>query len=227
MMTMFDIERSREIIMSIDDAKSVTQQRKPRRRKFYDMSFDYSMGGMPGYSLDNLGQVTLRPPSGQRGFPKYPEAPRILFDKDAGRLPPDLEQFHAYWLVSDRTKSVLQAVDPTGFIFVACKVRIPGGDYDGPDYWLCDVIRVLDALDETQSRLKISRRGETGYLYSGEKHYSLAGGAELVFKDDIIGNMHVFRMAYQEPTVICDQVLKDACKAAGLKGIKFRDASKL
>jgi hypothetical protein len=136
-----------------------------------------------------------------------------------------LELYYDYWLVSDRTKSVFEAIDPAGFAFVACEVRVHPDDYDGPGYWLCDVVRVLDALDETQSSLKISRRDEADYPYSGEKHYSLAGGVELIFREDTIGEAHVFRMAYSG-AVICDQLLKDAWKVAQIKGIKFKDASK-
>jgi Immunity protein family (Imm11) len=150
--------------------------------------------------------------------------PRSLFDKSAGRLPQDLEEVGAYWLVSDRTKSVFEAVDPAGFAFLACDVRPPSGDYDGPGYWLCDVVRVLDALDEARSRLKIGIREDKAYSDFGKKYYSLAGGRELVFRDDAIGDAHVFRMEYLQPVVICDQTLKDACKAGGLKGIEFDGA---
>ena len=46
----------------------------------------------------------------------------------------------------------------------------------------------------------------------------------LVFRDDAIGDAHVFRMEYLQAVVICDQTMKDACKAGGLKGIKFDGA---
>jgi hypothetical protein len=161
---------------------------------------------------------------GRRGFRDYPEVPRFLFDKKVGRSPRDLELFHAYWLVSDRTKSVFEAVDPAGFAFLACDVRLPRGDYDGPPYWLCDVVRVLDALDEAQSHLKIGIREDRAYSDFGKKYYSFSGGRELVFRDDAIGDAHVFRIEYLQAVVICDQTMKDACKAGGLKGIKFDGA---
>ena len=47
----------------------------------------------------------------------------------------------------------------------------------------------------------------------------------LVSKEDVVGSAHIFRMAHRDPTVICDQRLKDTCKTAGLKGIKFKDAA--
>jgi hypothetical protein len=137
-------------------------------------------------------------------------------------LPQDLEEFHAYWLVSDRAKSVFQAVDPAGFAFLACDVRLSSGDYDSPGYWLGDVVRVLEALDEARSRLKIGIREDKAYSDFGKKYYSLAGGRELVFRDDAIGDAHVFRMEYLQPVVICDQTMKDARKADGAKGNQVR-----
>ncbi len=205
--------------------------RRPGKRKFYHMTFNYR-GGPPGLRLQNRDVLApddkvLHAPPGRRGFPNYPEPPRFLFDRKLGRTPRDLELFNAYSLASDRTKIVFQAIDPDAFVFVRCEVTVPQGKYDGPSYWLCDVVRVLDALDETRSRLTIERRGQPDYSYAGEKHYSIAGATELVFKQDAIGNAHVFRMAYGQRTVICDDVLRDACRAAGLTGIRFRDASRL
>jgi hypothetical protein len=196
------------------------------------MSFDYTSGGRPGLRLENLevlapGEKVLRTPAGRRGFPHYPVPPRFRFDRKLGRTPRDLELFNAYSLISDRTKIVFQAIDPGAFAFVRCEVTVPQGNYDGPNYWLCDVVRILDALDETRSRVKIRRRGESDYIYRGEKFYDVSGTAELVFKQDVIGDFHVFMMPHLGSTVICDDVLKDACKVAGLRGIKFRDASKL
>jgi Protein of unknown function (DUF1629) len=219
--------RSEHIIMTSDTMKPVARQRKPRTR--YEMLFDYNKKGNQGYLLENLlslapDEKALRPPPGRRGFRDYPEMPRFLFDKSVGRLPQDLELFHAYWLVSDRTKSVFEAVDPAGFAFLACDVRLPRGDYDGSPYWLCDVVRVLDALDEAQSRLTIGIRESKAYSDFGKKYYSFSGGRELVFRDDAIGDARVFRMEYLQAVVICDQTMKRACKAAGLKGIKFDGA---
>jgi hypothetical protein len=213
--------------MTSDNGKPVARQHKPRAR--YLMTFDYGKGGNPGFLLENRlslapDEKALRPPPGRRGFRDYPEVPRFLFDKKLGRSPRDLEQSGNYWLVSDRTKSVFEAVDPAGFAFLACDVRLPRGDYDGLPNWLCDVVRVLDALGEAQSHLKIGIREDRAYSDFGKKYYSIAGGHELVFQDDAIGDAHVFRMEYLLPTVICDQTMKDACKAARLKGIRFNGA---
>lgn len=75
--------------------------------------------------------------------------------------------------------------------------------------------------------MKIGIRDDKAYSDFGKKYYSLAGGAKLTFRDDAIGEVHVFRMAYQQATVICDQAMKDGCKAAELKGIMFKDVSNI
>jgi hypothetical protein len=208
--------------MSDQAAKATKRVPKPKARKFYKMGPDFTRGGAPGYVIENkstllMGRRVLGPEPGQQGFPNYPEPPRVLFDKKLGRPPRDLELCSEYWLISDRMKTVLEAVDPAGVAFVRCEVRLRGGEL-GPLYWLCDVVRILDAVDEMASRLRI-------YDKQGRKTYSLVGGASLVFKEDVVGPAHVFRMAYMEPAVICDQLLKDSCKAAGLKGITFSDAA--
>ena len=102
------------------------------------------------------------------------------------------------------------------------------GQYDGPKFWLCDVVRVLDALDESQSRLRIGIRDDIRFLDHGRKYYEfLAFGGKLVFREIAIGNAHIFRMAHKELTYICDQEFKDACKSAGLKRIRFKDVLKM
>lgn len=197
------------------------RESKPKAHKFYHMSHDFTRGGAPGFELENeetlkqgrraIGHVPWRP-----GFPDYPEPPRFLFDKKFGRPPRDLEQYNVYWVVSDHMKSVLETVDPDGVAFLKCDVRLRDGQR-GPERWFCDVLRILDAVDEDASTIKIKYEGT-------RKIYSLLGSPDVVFKEDVVDPAHIFRMAYLEPEIICDDELKRACKAAGLKGILFQDA---
>jgi hypothetical protein len=48
---------------------------------------------------------------------------------------------------------------------------------------------------------------------------------KFVALDSVNPTVGEFRMDYAETTIICDHVLKDVCKAAGVKGIMFRDAA--
>jgi Protein of unknown function (DUF1629) len=150
----------------------------------------------------------LSPLSGRRGFPDFPETPLILVKKKSHRPLRDLEDCRSYWLISERAKQVFERVDPEAFTFVKCDVRFATGE-PGPDYWLCDVVRVLDALDEAASRI------------------STFSWSSLVFNENVVGSAHAFRMLQRGSVVICDQSLRDACKAAGLKGIWFTDADDL
>ena len=111
----------------------------------------------------------------------------------------------------------MEFVDQEAFAFLKCKVLMPDGS-DGPPYWLCDVVRVLEALDEEKSAIKIRTASD------GSKVYGMMGNPRLIFKEELIGSCHVFRMKFFEARVICDDDMKLACKAAGLTGLSFLEA---
>ncbi len=92
-----------------------------------------------------------------------------------------------YWLVSDRTKQVLETIDPEGVVFMKCDVHFRDGE-PGPTYWLCDVLRILDAVDEDASKVGINYDQKTG-----QKGYGIIG-AKLVFKEEVVGPAHIFRV---------------------------------
>ena len=75
-------------------------------------------------------------------------------------MPRELEQYSGFWLVSERMKDVLEDVDPGVCAFVRCELILAGGN-KGPAYRLCDVQRILDALDEVQSHVRVNRQGDT------------------------------------------------------------------
>jgi hypothetical protein len=74
-------------------------------------------------------------------------------------------------------------------------------------------------LDEQASELRIFDDAQG-------KQYLLTGPTRLIFREDVVGPAHVFRMAFMEVTIICDQAMKDACRQAGLKGVRFSDVGK-
>nr|WP_258719550.1 MULTISPECIES: DUF1629 domain-containing protein [unclassified Bradyrhizobium] len=194
---------------------------KAKARRFYVVGLARFQTA-PGWEMENLavlagGRQVLIPPPG-RGFVPFPEPPRLVIDKSLGRAPTDWELFHDYHLVSDRMKSLLEVLDMEGVRFVRCETRYRDGRA-APTYWLCDVVRVLDAVDEAKSVLEIE------YPTPGRKVYNLRGRSSLVFKEDSVGAAHIFRLLFY-PTIVCDQVAKDACKEAGMRGIGFTDATK-
>ena len=123
--------------------------------------------------------------------------------------------FGDYWLVSDRLKVLFEALDASAFAFQSCDVLTSRGSA-GPTYWLCDVVRVLEAFDEqTSQRLRQNRL----------KFPSLRTARLLYFDAVAIGKAHIFRNPYWIPDIFCDQFVKDACKRAGIKGLRFVDCT--
>jgi Protein of unknown function (DUF1629) len=199
----------------------MANQRKPKVRRFYIISFS-AAETRSYFEVENLdvlraGAPALYPPEGRRGFPAYRETPRVVIGKtrDANRLT-DIERFHSFWLISDRLKMLFESIDPHAFAFQACDVKLRDGS-TGPVYWLCDVVRVLDAFVQGTLEDIPTYRERTGLIYRG-----FLGDTTLVFNVDMIGASHVFRTPYSFMDVFCDQSLKDACKHAGIKGIRFR-----
>jgi uncharacterized protein DUF1629 len=196
---------------------------KVKAPKFYKIGPDPRIAGEPGWRIQNLnallmGRPVLCPPIGQRGFDAFPDAPLLVIAPSSGRPPYDLEQCHDYWLVSDALKNTLERVDAAGVAFVRCEVWIEDGSR-GPSYWLCDILRLLDAVDEENSHVTVK--------FVPNRIYSLLGGASLTFKADVVNSSHIWRTPYMEDLVFCDDRMREACKEADLAGIRFRDASKL
>lgn len=197
--------------------------RKVKTPKFYAIGPDPRIAGEPGWRIQNLnallmGRPVLCPPIGLRGFDAFPEAPLLVIDPSSGRAPYDLEQCYDYWLVSDALKNTLERIDAGGVAFVRCEVWLRDGDR-GPSYWLCDILRLLDAVDEANSHVTVK--------FATNRIYSLLGGASLAFKTDVVNRSHLWRTRYLEDLVFCDDSVREACKEADLAGMRFRDASKL
>lgn len=194
---------------------------KAKDRKFYVVC----IGGFhtaPGCEMENLAALTngrqvLIPPR-EQGFVPFPESPRLVIDKSLGRAPADWELFHDYRLVSERMKNLLERLDPKGVRFVRCETRYQDG-LTAPPYWLCDIVRVLDALDEAKSDIEIE------YPTPDRKVYNLRKRSCPIFKEESVGTARIFRLRFYA-MVVGDNVLKDACKEAGIGGIGFTDATK-
>jgi hypothetical protein len=108
-------------------------------------------------------------------------------------------------------------VDPDAFAFAACDYVLPDGS-KGPQFYLCDVVRVVAALDRENSefRVIVDHDYKTG---KDVELLSFTGGARLAFKKDAVASAHIFRMAEKQSMVICDRVMYDAIRKAGI-GVK-------
>ncbi|MGX0964327.1 hypothetical protein AB7M63_004776 [Bradyrhizobium japonicum] len=200
-------------------AVSRNPKRRPKGPKLYRVGLDFRIHTRPGLEMENFaalgaGRVLLSP-RGKRSFPALAETPRLLIDKSLGRPPVDWELFHDFWLVSDRMKSVLESVDSDGVAFLRCETRSLRGD--APVYWLCDVVRKLEVIDEEKSIVEILDDG------TDFRRYDNTAISSFVFREEAIGSAHIFRPRFLETRIICDQAMKDACKAAGVRGLSFGD----
>lgn len=169
------------------------------------------------------GMRTVDRPNGDPA--QYSERPHLVHVPAEGGLPRDFEVYASIWIVSQALKDVFDAVDRQGFAFVACDFTLADGS-PGPQYYLCDVIRELDALDAPASRVKVKL--EHDFITDQDvQFYSIAGGASLVFKKGVVGGAHVFRQPNSGFAPICDRTMFDALSRAMLDGVRLRDASAL
>lgn len=200
-------------------------QLAPEKGLFYLLLPDIRGGGK-GHGLRWANEDALRgpgvhlvpPPNGDPA--RYPEKPRLQYMPKVGAAPRDLESLAGLWIVAEGLKAVFEAVDPEGFHFAACDVVEADGT-PGPDRYLCQVARTLDALDEAASTLTI----KTGEDYINGKFYSFSGGARLAFLENVVGAAHVFRTPFSARDTFCDRALRDAVEAAGTTGVWLIDAA--
>lgn len=211
------------------DPTSPSSKRRPRKGQFFTIepALDDYLHGVVFENEKRLctpPRLIIRPEAG--GFPPLAETPHLKHDPQKGKGPRDWNaSFSGYWLVSERLKQIFETIDPEGFAFVACDFFLADGTR-GPQYYLCDVVRELDALDEEASIMKPPRIEP-----SGNKIYDFTGHpTQLAFKGEVVGNAHVFRTPYRS-IVFCTRALRDAVKAVGkssgerLRGLRFDDAA--
>ena len=184
-------------------------------------------GRVPGIEIANEGKLVqpgMNVVSRPNGMPdQYPERPHLVHVPEKGGMPRDLEEFAGIWIVSEPLKQLFEEMDAEAFAFVACDFSLADGSTGSP-YYLGNVLRRIDALDETSSRvrIKLDHNYQTG---EDEKLYSLVGGASLVFKPDVVGDAHIFRQDRMGAPPICDRAMFDALSAANYSGVRLRDAA--
>ncbi|WP_246288132.1 imm11 family protein [Achromobacter pestifer] len=184
-------------------------------------------GAVPGIEIANEEKLIhpgMNVVSRPDGMPnQYPERPHLVHVPEKGGLPRDLEELAGIWIVSEPLKQLFEQMDAEAFAFVACDFSLADGS-PGPQYYLGNVLRRLDALDEASSRvrIKLDHNYQTG---EDEKLYSLVGGASLVFKQDVVGDAHIFRQDRMGAPPICDRAMFDALNAANFSGVRLRDVA--
>ncbi|MBO9757030.1 imm11 family protein [Xanthomonas phaseoli] len=207
----------------------MSNQNQPMKGEFYILRSDMGGGGRgPGLKLENPDAVPFSIadslPGEDAGLAALKETPRLRYDSRIGDMPDDLESgLTDYWLVSEPLKQVLEAADPEGFVFALCDFRLEDGTPAAPHY-LCEVVRIIDAIDEEASTVKVLTR------YPNGKYYSLVGGAKLAFRKDVVGAAHIFRTPYTADA-FCDRFLRDTLISHGFgksprkRGVRLIDAA--
>ncbi len=172
-----------------------------------------------GKDLFRDGYVDFAPPGlFERGFRTYPVRPRFRISTRMGRRLSDIEFYGAYWLVSDRARDALLKLSASDFSFLPTDLDLDS-DEEAKSIWLCDVMPMLDAVDEARSRVKIIQRDD------GNRAYALIANGSLVFDEAVVGAHHAFRMTTNFATVVCDDAFKARIKDVGLTGLSFQSAS--
>ncbi|RRU02339.1 DUF1629 domain-containing protein [Stenotrophomonas sp. 278] len=200
----------------------------PRKGEFFVISPE---AGGPGHGVVIENADRLRPANqglirpSQGGFPDLPEIP-VLRQTRPGLGPSDLDSsFEGYWLVSRELKAVFEMMDADGFAFVRCDYRLHD-DSAGPELYLCDVVRVLDAIDDQASEVEILTEG-----FPSGKYYEIGMGARLAFRRDVTGSARVFRSPHNTSLVVCDRKFRDCLVQNGFgvdgcsRGVYLEDAA--
>lgn len=214
--------------MTNNESTGAETTNAPKPNEFFIISRDYDapVHGVEFVNEEKLrpaGQGLVRPDSG--GFPEFPEAPLFRATLAHHALRDFYSSFEGYWLVSERLKRVMESVDAKGVQFAPTKFIQVDGSEDAK-FYLCDVIRALDAVDEEASDVKILTEG-----FPKGKFYRLAGGARLAFKRDVVEGVHIFRSEFNDALIVCDRKMRDALVEQGLgvmdgdSGMSIQDAA--
>lgn len=183
---------------------------RPKKRKFFIVGASNRRAA--GFEIHS--QVRVRGLRDRCGFPEFPEPPRLVIDNKLGNELTDMEPYGSYWIVSALLKAVLEEIDPGSVVF--CELDVTHKDGANPEqYWLCDVVRVIDAIDERASVLDVTVHRD------GRKYYSLYS-SRLVFNPVAVEDVHLFR-DQRNTDIFCDETFKSACRCAGVNGMSFAE----
>ncbi len=189
-----------------------------QQRQYFEVTEDFTLRSTLDFDwvnekdLEIPGYVGLGPGPHElgAGFPTFAAAPKIAFRKKGKVQPLDFYQFDRIWIISDRFKAILEDFDQEGFEFVRTETLYHGGTREGPPYWFCDIIRVLDCVDEAVSTLR---------YYPNTRRYSAIMNA--VMRPDVVGSAHVLRLRYYLGHVLVDDLFRNLVHAHKARGVAF------
>lgn len=186
-------------------------------RVFYFVEGDYKINiGIRTINDSDIllgGQVAFVANPRRRGFPDLSGRPIFQCINRKSRLRRDFEPYAGWWITSDRLKAVLESVDIQACSFLNCDLQSTDG-LSVSSIWLCDIIRTIDAFDETASDIDIAYRDD------GRKRYDRIGRS-ITLRQDIDPDAHIFRPVFASSYAICDNIFKKECSDKNISGIRF------
>ncbi len=141
------------------------------------------------------------------------DIPQITFDqrKKRGKLI-DAWPVFGMWFVSDRLKQLLEQLDPQAFEFAATQVDYSKFEEPGPAYWLCNLVRQLDCIDDEKSKFT---------LYNEVDFKAYKALINIKMHAEVVGDAHAFRLVHKNSTWIVDDVFLQAMTAAKIRAWRF------
>lgn len=196
-------------------------------RKFYVLTPDFRISTYTDYDFVNEDQVTPSPignPNGGRfgshefglGINPYSATPRLEFNprkKKFCDIYPGLETV----FYSDRMKALLEGIDPNAFEWLKIEAGQGQGEPPLAPYWIGDVIRVLECVDEAKSDIEY-HKVDWDPNYHGYKTLK-----HLIMKPDLSPEHHIFRLRFTFRDIIVDDVIRDAIVKSKYKGCDFKE----
>lgn len=198
---------------------SGTEASASDERRYFQLDVDLGFAGAPQRIWVNEKKIREKfyPDSAKpfRGL-IFSEPPKIAFDrrKRRGSLRDADTIMLGIWLVSDRLKELFERIDSEAFAFLRVEVDYSNFDEPGPGFWFCDIVRMLDCVDETNSII----RYQEGISWKNYIHL-----IDVKMVPELVGSAHAFRLKYSTLKQIVDDVVVNAVKAEKIRGLRFID----
>lgn len=150
------------------------------------------------------------------GLPVFQEMPRVRVALK--NKPLDFYGFDR-WVMSNKAKKLLEALDPDAFAFVECNTSSPPR-HSVDKYWLGKVRRVVDDFDRAASNFDlVSKQYDPGFQKYTFSH-AIKTLNELVLLNGSERALAFYLLDYTLYPIF-DGRLVDAIREAGLRGLTF------
>lgn len=166
-------------------------------------------------------QTTQAAVIGHVGILPWPGVPKVVIGRGSTK---PLDFYTSFTLlVSDRIKQLFEAMDPGAFEFLAVEAS-QGKPGDIGPYWMFDVIRVLDCIDEARSEIvyyEMPRDPITGAYEIDPSTRAYRHFLQVTMRPELADDHLALRPLPGPQFMIFDGRLVDAIRAIGATGFGF------